>query len=129
MLNSLQNGSCSLVFITLLLHTTTSKISAKNLFLYVSQFSLPNPLLLLHKIIHTNRINTAFFHTSAISHIPIFVQNHPSNLHDKYFPYLSHLSNSGCVIGTRKPQSRTVIIGLTITEPLLLRLRRLVYCR
>ena len=68
----------------------------------------------------------------------------PGNLHQKYFPYLSHLANSGCV---KRPKSKkvtridtilislfflqvqTVIIGLTIPDFLLLRVRKLMYCR
>ena len=41
MLNSTQNGRCSFIFTILLVHTTTSTISTKNLFLYFSQFSPP----------------------------------------------------------------------------------------
>ena len=68
----------------------------------------------------------------------------PGNLYQKYFPYLSHLANSGCV---KRPKSKkvtrigtilislfflqvqTVIIGLTIPDFLLLRARKLIYCR
>ena len=41
MLNSLKNSKCSFIFITLIVHTTTSTISTKNLFLYFGQFSPP----------------------------------------------------------------------------------------
>ena len=104
-------------------------------------YHLPISLLLVHKIIHTNPINTTFLYTSAIFHLPIFAHNHPSNLYQIYFPYLSHLANLGCVIGTRELESPvmtdtlwispsflkvwTVIIRITITDSLLLRLRKL----
>ena len=104
-------------------------------------YHLPIPLLLVHKIIHTNPVNTTFLYTSAIFHLPIFAHNHPSNLYQIYFPYLSHLANLGCVIGTRELESPvmtdtlwispsflkiwTVIIRITITDSLLHRLRKL----
>ena len=145
MLNSLENGRCSLIFTTPLVHTTTPTIFIKNRFSTSVNFHLPIPLLLVHKIIHTNPINTIFLYTSAIFHLSIFLHNHPSNLHQIYFPYFSHLAISGCVIGTRQLEGLvttdtvwispfflkvwTVIMGLTITDSLLLRLRKLVYCR
>ena len=81
--NSLQNAGCSFIVTNLLVHTTTPSISTKNL------FYLPIPLV--HKIILTILNNTPFLYNSAILH--------PNNLHQKYFPYLSHLVNSGCVKG------------------------------
>ena len=60
-------------------------------------FHLPIPPLLFNKIIITIPTNTTFLYTSAIFHFPIFAYNHPSNLRQKYFPYLSHLANSGRV--------------------------------
>ena len=108
-------------------------------------FHLLIPLLLVRKIIHTNPINTTFLYTSAIFHLPVFAHNHPSNPHQKQFPYLSHLAKSICVIKTRELESLvttdtvwisfffvkvwTLIIELTITDTLLLMLRKLVYCR
>ena len=116
----------------------------KILFSTSVNFYLPIPLLLVYKIIHTNPINTTFLYTSTVFHLTIFVHNHPSNLHQRYFPYLSHLANLGCILGTRELESLattdivwispfflkvwTVITGLTITDSLLLRLRKLVYC-
>ena len=58
---------------------------------------LPFPRLLFNKIILTIHTNTPFVYTAAFFHLPIFAYNHPSNLHQKCFPYLSHLANSGCV--------------------------------
>ena len=52
-LNSLQNDRISLIFTTLLVHTTTPKISTKNPFLHFSQFSPPYFPLLVHKAILT----------------------------------------------------------------------------
>ena len=31
--------------------------------------------------------------------LPIFAYNHPNSLHQKHFPQLSHLANSGCIKG------------------------------
>ena len=53
--------------------------------------------LLFNKIILTIHMNTPFDYTAAFFHLPIFAYNHSSNLHQKCFPYLSHLANSGCV--------------------------------
>ena len=102
MLNSLQNGSCSLVFITLLLHTTTSKISAKNLFLYVNFPFLTHSYLFTKSSIQT-ALTLSFSIRQQFLTSPFLCKTIPA--HDKYFPYLSHLSNSGCVIGTRKLES------------------------
>ena len=106
----------------------------KILFSTSVNFYLPIPLLLVYKIIHTNPINTTFLYTSTVFHLTIFVHNHPSNLHQRYFPYLSHLANLGCILGTRELESLattdivwispfflkvwTVITGLTITDSL-----------
>ena len=62
-------------------------------------FHLPIPPSLVHKDILTISSNTPFFYTSANFFLPISTYNHPNNLHQKYFPHLSHLSNSGCVKG------------------------------
>ena len=45
MLNSLQNSRCSFIFTTLLVHTTTPAIFAKNPFRYFSQISPLYPTL------------------------------------------------------------------------------------
>ena len=52
---------------------------------------------LLKKSFLQSLTNTPFLYTSAIFHLPIFVYNHPNNIHQKYFPYFSYLANSGCV--------------------------------
>ena len=62
-------------------------------------FCLPIPSLLVDKIILTVPSNTPFLYTSAILHLSIFAYNHPNNLHQKCFPYFSHLANSGCMKG------------------------------
>ena len=49
-------------------------------------FHLPIKPLIVHKIIFTIPTNNTFLYTSAISHLPFFVYNHPNNLHQKYFP-------------------------------------------
>ena len=116
MLNSLENGRCSLIFTAPLVHTTTPTIYIKNRFSTSVNFHLPIPLLIVHKIIYTNPINTMFLYTSAIFHLPIFAHNHLSNPHQKYFPYLSHLANTGYIIGTRELEG---LVTPTLFESLL----------
>ena len=72
---------------------STSKI----LFSTSVNFHLTFPPLLFKKIIHKINTNTTFLYTAAFFHLAIFAYNHPSNLHQKYYPYLSYLANSGCV--------------------------------
>ena len=65
-------------------------------------FHLPLPPLFVHKIIFTTRTTLPFnFNfTSSISYLFIFGYSHPSNQHQKHFPYLNHLANWGCLKGT-----------------------------
>ena len=70
MLNYLQNGRCSFIFTTRLVHTTNATISAKKQFLYFSQFSPPYSTL-VHKIILTISTNTPCLYTSAIFHLSL----------------------------------------------------------
>ena len=84
------NGRCFFIFPALLVNTTTLTISTKNSFLYFIQFS-PQFYIL------TIPTNTLFLYTSAIFYLPILAYKHPNNLHQKLFPCLSHLTNSGCV--------------------------------
>ena len=65
------------------------------------KYHLPFLPLLLKKIILTIHTNTPFLYTAAFFHLSIFAYNHPTNLHQKCFPYLSHLANSGCAKGQR----------------------------
>ena len=76
---------------------STSKI----LFSTSVNFHLTFPPLLFNEIIHKINTNTTFLYTAAFFHFAIFVYNHPSNLHQKYYPYLSYLANSDCVKGQR----------------------------
>ena len=62
-------------------------------------FYLPISPLLIHKIILTISTYTPFLYASAIFQVSIFTYNHANNPHQKHFPYLSHLANSGCVKG------------------------------
>ena len=62
---------------------------------------LPILPLLIQKIIWTFPTNTLFLYTSAIFYVPIFAYNHPNNIHQKCFLYLSHWANSGCVMRPR----------------------------
>ena len=64
-----------------------------------ANFHLPNPPFLVHKIILTIPQNTPLRYTSAIFHLIIFTYSNPCNIHQKYFAYLNHLANSGCVKG------------------------------
>ena len=114
MVNSLQNGKRSFIFTILLVHTTTSAISTKNLILYFSQLS-PLYSRLFNKIILTIPTNTLYLYTSALFHLPIFTYKHPSNQHQKYFPYFSYLVCSDSVKG---PRSYGVLSGITLFQSL-----------
>ena len=83
-------------------------------------FHLPTPPLLVHKIILTIPTNIPFLCTS-IFHL---------NFSSPFFspPYLNCFANLGYDTVLTSPLW-TVIIGLTITDSLSLRLRKLVYCR
>ena len=58
---------------------------------------IPISPFLVHKIMPTIPTNTPLLYNSAIFHLPHFVYHHPNNLHQKYYPYLKHSANSGCV--------------------------------
>ena len=109
-------GYTKFIFTTLLVNTISPTISTK-IFLHFNWFlpppSLPVhlPSLYVHKIILKILANTAFPYTSAIFHLPNFAYRKLYNLHQKYFPYLSHLGNSGCV---KRLKSRRVLWGLTL---------------
>ena len=111
-------GYTKFIFTTLLVNTISPTISTK-IFLPFNWFPppptpfrpLPLPSLYVHKIILKILANTAFPYTSAIFHLPNFAHRKPYNLHQKYFPYLSHLGNSGCV---KRLKSRRVLWGLTL---------------
>ena len=62
-------------------------------------FNIPIPPLLFHKIILTAPTNTPFLYASAIFYLLLFAYYDPNNLHRKYFPYLNHFANSGCIKG------------------------------
>ena len=106
-----QNCRCSFIFTTLLAHTITLKSPLKVCSSTSVDFYLPTPSLIVHKIILTISNDTPFLYTFKIFHFPIFAYNHPNNLHQKYFPCLSHLANSGCVTG---PGSYGVLRGHTV---------------
>ena len=97
-------GYTKFIFTTLLVNTISPTISTK-IFLHFNWFPSPTPpslplhlpSLYVHKIIFKILANTAFPFTSAIFHLPNFAYRKLYNLHQKYFPYLSHLGNSGCV--------------------------------
>ena len=106
-----------------------------------ANFNLNFPLL-FKQIITAIHTYTPFHDTATFSHLPTFACKHPSNLYQKCFPFLSHLPNSGYVKRQRSYgvlwgflislfffKVWEVITGLTITDSLLLRLIKLVYCR
>ena len=74
-------------------------------------FHLPIHALLFDKFILTIPANTPCLNNSAILHLRNFEYKYSSNLHLIYFPYFSHLSNSGCVIG---PRSYGILWGMTL---------------
>ena len=75
MLNSLENGRCSFIFTSLVVHTTPI-ISTKNTFLYFSQFSSPYSTLTCSQNHPYKPTNTPFLYISAIFHLPFFAYNH-----------------------------------------------------
>ena len=80
--DSLQSGSCSLPYLCIQPHfQSPPKIrssTSANFRLHITSLKSPRPL--------PSSIPQQFF-------ISIFGDNHPDNLHQKYFPYLSHLAN------------------------------------
>ena len=66
MLNSLQNGSCSFNFTTLIIHTTNPTIPTANPFFNFSQLSPPYSTLIFLKKYPYVHTNTPFFYTAAI---------------------------------------------------------------
>ena len=114
---------------------------SKNLFSTSNNFYFTFPPLLFNKIILKIHTDTPFLHATAFFHLAIFAYNHSSNLHQKCFPYLSHLANSDCVKGQRSYgvlwgflissfflKVWTVIATLTFIGSLLLRLIKWLYC-
>ena len=111
-------------------------------FLYFSQFSPPIPPLLVHKIALTISTSNPFVCTSAIFHLPFFVQ--PSqqstpkifSLPQPFFQFMlrqgtrelgSLVRTDTVLISPFFLELWTVITGLTITDSLSLILRKLVY--
>ena len=130
MLNCLQNCKCSFIFETLILHTTTPKSPPKILSFTSVNFHLTFPPFRVNKIILKIHINNTFLYIVTFFHLAIFTYNHPSNLHQKCFTYLSHLAISGCVKGRKSYgvlwgflishfflKVWTVVTTLTVTVP------------
>ena len=100
-------------------------------------FHLPIPPLLLNKTIYTILTNTPFLCTSSIFYYPIFAYNHPSNpynnislpwpcrLHQRTKELWSFVRNGIVLISPFFLKVWTLITGLTITNSLSLRLRKL----
>ena len=106
---------------------------------------LPIPPLLVHKIILTIPTNSPFKPRQFFT-FSFFTYNHSNNLHQKHFPHLSKafipfklcqrtrklgslVKNDLILISPFFLKVWTMITGLTITDFLSLRLRKLVYCR
>ena len=92
-------------------------------------FHLPIPLLLVHKIILTIPTNTTFLYTSTPK---IFSLPQPFRQFRlrQWTKKLESLKNTDTIlISPFFLKVWTVITGLTITDSLLLSLRKLVYCR
>ena len=145
MLNSLQNGRCSFIFVTLFTQTTAHIISTKNLFLYFSQFS-PTYFTLTCSQNHPYNPHkySRFLYLRNIS--PLYFHEQPSQ---QSAPKIVSLPQPFIQFrlrqGTRKLGSIvetdiilvshfflkvfTVITGLETTDSLSLRLRKLVYYR
>ena len=118
------------------MHTTNPTITTK-LFLQLNSTSLFLPYLFIKSF-----TNTLFFYTSALFSIPFFAYSDPYNLNQKYFPYLCYLVHFRLRQETSEQRSLartdTVLIslflpkirtGITVTDSLSLKLRKLVYCR
>ena len=97
MLTFLQNGRCSFIFTTLLLHTTTLKSPLK--IGSSVNFYFPIPPIFVHKIIFTISINNPFLYTSVIFHLSVFTYNRCSNLHQKHFLWSQAASRDQGAIG------------------------------
>ena len=116
------------------MHTTTSIISTKNRFSTLVNFHLPIPPLLVYKIILTIPTNAPLIYTSAILHPTIFTKNvfptstiSPFQLRQGNRELGSLVRTGTVLISPFFLKVWTVITGLTITDSLSLRLRKLVY--
>ena len=101
MLNSSWNGRCSFISQPYFCKQPPLKPLPKTLSSTPVDSYLSFPHLLFNKIFLKIPTNTPFLYNAAFFNLPIFVYNHPSHLHQKCFPYLSHLANSGCLKGQR----------------------------
>ena len=133
MLNYLQNGRCSFIFTTRLVHTTNATISAKKQFLYFSQFSPPYSTL-VHKIILTISTNTPCLYTSAIFHLSHTSRTTVPTIYTKNVlatSVISLIQVTSTDQRAREPSEEVwaVITGLTITNSLSLRFRKFIHCR
>ena len=142
MLNSLRNNKCSFISTTLLVHTTTPTISIKVLSSTSVNFHHFVTPLLFNKTISAINTNTPFLYTAVYFFFPIFAHSYPSNWHQKCFSCLSHWASPSFVKRQRSYgvlwgflislfffKVWTMITGLTITNSLLLRLKKLVCYR
>ena len=132
-MNYLQNGRCSFIITTLLMYSTTPRNSTKNPFLYFSQLSPP---LLFNKTILTIPSNISppyiCIQPSQQSTPKIFSQPQPFSqfrLRQGTKELWSLVRNDTIFISPFFFKVWTVITGLTITNSLSLRLRKLVYCK
>ena len=107
-LNFLKNGRCFFILTTLFV-----TICIKKDFSFLVNFHLPVSPLLVHKIIFTIPTNILPLYILTIFYLSLFAYKHPNNLHEKYFPYLNHFGNSGCLKG---PGSEAVLWGLAMFQ-------------
>ena len=128
MLNSFQNGRFFRIFTTLLVHTATPTISTKNSFLNLRQFSPPYSTLTLQQ---NNPYNPSYSLCRSNFPPPCFCVQ-PSQLSTPKIFFLPHPFSQfsyGVLIFSFFPKVWTVVSGFTITDFLLLRIRKLIYCR
>ena len=122
MLNSLQYVRCSFIFTILFVPTTTPTISNKSLFLYFSQFALPYCTLTCSKIILTIPTNTPFQQSTPKNVSQFRLRQGTKELQ-------SLLRSDPVLISPFVLKVCLAIKGLTVTDSLSFRLKRLVYCR
>ena len=144
MLNSLQNGWCSFIITILLVHTTTPSISflkILNSFLFFSQFLLSIYLSIILTIsinksllLYLRNFSPPYFciQTSQQSTPEMFSLTQPYNqftLREETRELGSLVRTDTILLSSFLIKVWTVIAGLTTTDSLSPRLRKLVYCK
>ena len=88
--NYLQNGMCFFISQSYLCIQPSLQPPTKIHYPISAIFYIAIRILLAHKTIFAISTNTLFLYTTAIFHLPIFTYNHPYNLHQKNFPFLTN---------------------------------------